>query len=79
MTLFKNPLIIHLLIVKCQLNYLESILDTNDSDEWPEGYYGEILLATDRFYRIRDKLVKISSEDSIDKILWMLYKNAGEC
>lgn len=74
-----NPLIVILLIIKKDLYYLESILDNNTTDEWPIGYYENILLTTDKFYRVRNKLLKLFSEKDIDNILYYLDKNRGDC
>ena len=72
-----HPLIISLLFTKNDLYYLETILDNNSSDDWPPGYYEDILLATDRFYRIRDKLLKFFTEAEIDYILLNFDKRGG--
>lgn len=72
-----HPLIISLLFTKTDLYYLEKILDNGSADSWPPGYYEEILLATDRFYRIRDKLLKMFTEEELDYILFKLDKNGG--
>ncbi len=74
-----NVLITELLIIKYRLYYLESILDKNDSDDWPDGYYEDILETTDRFYRTKNKLLKIFKESEIDYILLKLEKSGGVC
>lgn len=74
-----HPLIISLLFTKEDLYYLELILDNGTADDWPPGYYEEILTTTDRFYRIRNKLLKYFTEVEIDYILYRLDKNGGTC
>jgi hypothetical protein len=74
-----NPLIISLLFAKNELYYLELILDKGTADSWPPGYYEEILLVTDRFYRIKNKLLKFFTEEEIEYILYRLDKNGGNC
>jgi len=74
-----NPLFICLLITKNELFYLEKILDNGTADNWPSGYYEEILFTTDRFYRIRNKLLKNFTELEIDNIIFYFEKNSGNC
>ncbi len=74
-----NPLIISLLFVRSELNYLELILEKCPTDDWPSGYYEDIMATTDKFYRIRDKLLKIFTSTEIDYILYALDKNNGVC
>ncbi len=74
-----HPLIISLLIVKIELYYLEKILDNNTTDDWPSGYYEDILLTTDKFYRIKNKLLKMFTEKEIDYILLKFDRNGGKC
>lgn len=73
-----NPLIISLLIIKTELFYLEEILDNNSTDSWPPGYYETILVTTDKFYKVRNKLLRIFTETEIDYILYKLDKNGGD-
>lgn len=72
-----NPLIISLLFIKNELYYLELVLDNGTADDWPPGYYENILFTTDKFYRVKNKLLKFFSEEEIDKILLMLEKRGG--
>lgn len=72
-----DPLIIVLLIIKIELYHLESIMDNNSTDNWPPGYYENILLTTDKFYRTRNKLLKFLTEDEIDYLLYNFERFGG--
>lgn len=74
-----HPIIIKVYLLRNDLFYLEKELDTfESSEEWPSGSYEDVLLATDRLHRTRDKAVKIlGSESTLDNCIYLLDKICG--
>lgn len=74
-----HPIIIKLYLLRTELACLEDILNTsNNSDDWPEHYYDDILLMTDRFYRVHGKSVKMfDSAEKVDCLMYLFEKNRG--
>lgn len=66
-----HPIIIKLYLVRDQLYYLEKALEKyTEEDEWHAGVYDEILIITDRFYRVRDRAIKLfGSTDAVERHL----------
>lgn len=75
-----HPIIIKLYLLRNDLYFLEKKLDEYQStEEWPIGQYEEVLIATDRFHRARNKAVQIfGSETTIDNFIYLLDKMGGE-
>jgi hypothetical protein len=74
-----HPIIIKLYLLRTELAFLEDILNLSDnSDEWPEHYYDDILLMTDRFYRVHNKSVKMfNSAENVDYLMFLFEKQKG--
>lgn len=74
-----HPIIIQLYLLRTELSCLEDILNKSKSpDDWPDFYYDDILLMTDRFYRTHDKCIKIfKSAEKVDYLVYMFEKNKG--
>lgn len=73
-----NPLLLKFFLLKIELFDLESIMDDANTDSWPEGYYNKILITTDKFYSVRNKLLKIfKDDDTIECLIYHFNKNGG--
>lgn len=74
-----NPIIIKLYLLRVELSCLEDVLNnSNTPDEWPDFYYEDILLMTDRFYRTHNKCLKIfKSTENIDYLMYIFEKRRG--
>lgn len=75
-----HPIILELYILRNSVFYLEKYLDAfGESDQWPSGIYEETLFTTDKFYKVRDKAIKILGSDvEVDNCVYLLDKRCGE-
>ena len=76
-----HPIIIKLYLLRTELSLLEDVLNKSSTpDDWPEYYYEDILLMTDRFYRVHNKCVSIfKTAENVDYLMYMFEKNIGKC
>lgn len=76
-----HPIIIKLYLLRTELSSLEDILNNSKTpDEWPEYYYDDILIMTDRFYRVHGKCVNMfKTADNVDYLIYLFEKNKGQC
>lgn len=74
-----HPIIIKLYLLRTELSSLEDILNnSSQSDDWPELFYDDILLTTDRFYHVHNKCIKIfNSSENVDYLMYLFEKNKG--
>jgi len=76
-----NSCLLYLLYLsKSNMIFLELKIDEYPSvQEVPSGLYEEILLETDKYYKIHNKLSKyFASESNVDKHLKMFEKQVGK-
>lgn len=75
-----HPIILKLYLLRNEVFYLEKFLESfGEADNWPSGIYENVLICTDRFYRTRDRAVKIiGSETEVDCCIYVLDKSFGE-
>jgi hypothetical protein len=76
-----HAIIIELYLLRTELSCLEDILNSSKTpDDWPEFYYDDILLMTDRFYRVHDKCIKkFKSAENVDYLMFLFERNKGQC
>ena len=74
-----HPIIIKLYLLRIELSSLEDILNNSaNPDDWPEHYYEDILLITDKFYRVHDKCIKMfKSVENVDELIFLFEKKKG--
>lgn len=74
-----HPILIKLYLLRVELSCLEEILNNSKTPEdWPDFYYEDILVLTDRFYKIHDKCIKIfNSTENVDYLMYLFEKRKG--